>query len=119
MYYDPAQCSFSDILDEFFAKVGSGVCVVVGWDGEQPFAPQASHLCMQVLHPTVPLPAPPRPCTNAPSHVQVDPTTLNRQGNDAGTQYRSVIFYHTPEQKEVAEKVRCAACVCGGWGGGS
>ena len=31
-----------------------------------------------------------------------DPTTLNRQGADVGTQYRSVIFYHTPEQKEIA-----------------
>jgi len=34
-----------------------------------------------------------------------DPTTLNRQGADVGTQYRSVIFYHTPEQKRVAEEV--------------
>ncbi len=34
-----------------------------------------------------------------------DPTTLNRQGNDVGTQYRSAIFYHTPEQKAVAEAV--------------
>lgn len=34
-----------------------------------------------------------------------DPTTLNRQGNDVGTQYRSAIFYHNEEQKEVAEKV--------------
>lgn len=32
-----------------------------------------------------------------------DPTTLNRQGNDVGPQYRSVIFYHTPEQQEQAE----------------
>ncbi len=32
-----------------------------------------------------------------------DPTTKNRQGNDVGTQYRSVILYTTPEQKEVAE----------------
>ncbi len=32
-----------------------------------------------------------------------DPTTLNRQGNDAGTQYRSVIFYHDDEQKNLAE----------------
>ncbi|MGH8008298.1 MAG: peptide-methionine (S)-S-oxide reductase MsrA, partial [Candidatus Binatia bacterium] len=32
-----------------------------------------------------------------------DPTTLNRQGADVGTQYRSVIFYHSPEQKQVAE----------------
>lgn len=34
-----------------------------------------------------------------------DPTTLNRQGNDVGTQYRSVIFYHSQQQKETAEKV--------------
>jgi peptide-methionine (S)-S-oxide reductase len=34
-----------------------------------------------------------------------DPTTLNRQGYDVGTQYRSAIYYHTPEQKETAEHV--------------
>jgi peptide-methionine (S)-S-oxide reductase len=34
-----------------------------------------------------------------------DPTTPNRQGNDAGTQYRSAIFYHSPEQKIAAEEV--------------
>lgn len=34
-----------------------------------------------------------------------DPTTLNRQGADVGTQYRSAIFYHTPEQKATAEAV--------------
>jgi len=34
-----------------------------------------------------------------------DPTQLNRQGNDAGTQYRGGIYYTTPEQKEEAEKI--------------
>ena len=34
-----------------------------------------------------------------------DPTTLNRQGNDVGTQYRSVVYYHSPEQKATAEQV--------------
>ena len=34
-----------------------------------------------------------------------DPTTLNRQGNDVGTQYRSAIFYHSEEQKQKAERV--------------
>lgn len=32
-----------------------------------------------------------------------DPTTLNRQGPDVGMQYRSVIFYHTPDQQKIAE----------------
>lgn len=35
-----------------------------------------------------------------------DPTTLNRQGNDVGTQYRSVIFYHSEEQKKLAQQYK-------------
>jgi peptide-methionine (S)-S-oxide reductase len=34
-----------------------------------------------------------------------DPTTLNQQGNDIGTQYRSAVFYHSDEQKELADKI--------------
>jgi peptide-methionine (S)-S-oxide reductase len=34
-----------------------------------------------------------------------DPTTLNRQGGDVGSQYRSAVFYHSPEQRETAEQV--------------
>jgi peptide-methionine (S)-S-oxide reductase len=34
-----------------------------------------------------------------------DPTTLNRQGNDVGTQYRSVIYYHSPQQQDTARQV--------------
>ena len=37
-----------------------------------------------------------------------DPTTLNRQGNDVGTQYRSVVYYHNEEQKALAEKYKIA-----------
>ncbi len=37
-----------------------------------------------------------------------DPTTLNRQGPDVGSQYRSVVFYHTPEQKAAAEEAKIA-----------
>jgi len=38
-----------------------------------------------------------------------DPTTLNRQGNDVGTQYRSVIYYHTEQQRETAEAIKTEA----------
>ncbi|MEP6595679.1 MAG: peptide-methionine (S)-S-oxide reductase MsrA [Ginsengibacter sp.] len=45
-----------------------------------------------------------------------DPTTLNKQGNDVGPQYRSAIFYHTEEQKEKAEKYKEKLDKSGSWG---
>ena len=44
-----------------------------------------------------------------------DPTTLNRQGNDVGTQYRSVIFYHSERQKQIAERVKAELGESGTW----
>lgn len=44
-----------------------------------------------------------------------DPTTVNRQGNDRGTQYRSAIFFHSPEQQRVAEIVKAAVDASGKW----
>ena len=77
---------------------------------------------------TVANPSYERVCTGNTGHAEVvqitfgvffsihDPTTLNRQGNDVGTQYRSAIFYHTPEQKAEAENVMAELTAGHLWG---
>ena len=44
-----------------------------------------------------------------------DPTTLNRQGNDVGTSYRSAIFYHDDTQRRIAERVKARVDRSGAW----
>lgn len=44
-----------------------------------------------------------------------DPTTLNRQGNDVGTQYRSAVFYHNEEQKKLATAYKAKLDASGAW----
>jgi peptide-methionine (S)-S-oxide reductase len=44
-----------------------------------------------------------------------DPTTLNRQGNDIGTQYRSGVFYHSPEQQKAAQQFIAELDASGAW----
>jgi methionine-S-sulfoxide reductase len=44
-----------------------------------------------------------------------DPTTMNRQGNDMGSSYRSAIFYHDEEQRQIAEKVKARVDKSGAW----
>ncbi len=86
----------------------------------------------------VPNPSYERVCTGATGHAEVvqvrfdpevlpfrdllrifftihDPTTLNRQGADVGTQYRSAIFYHSPEQQRDAEQVIAEIEKSGTW----
>jgi methionine-S-sulfoxide reductase len=45
-----------------------------------------------------------------------NPTTVNQQGNDIGSQYRSAIFYHSDEQRKTAERIKAEVDAAGKWG---
>jgi len=94
--------------------------------------------CFWCLESVLANPTYPQVCTGATGHAEVvqimfdprvisfvelldvffdihDPTTLNRQGADVGTQYRSAIFSHSPEQKRLAEEKIAALSAAGVW----
>lgn len=81
----------------------------------------AALLNCRILSPTCDCVPPLLPhCCPYPSQIFMsvhDPTTPNRQGNDVGPQYRSIVLYGNEEQKRVAEEVRvsrstAASCTC-------
>ena len=98
-------------LEAVFDNLGGVLDVVSGYSGGHVPNPDYKHVCSgatghaEVVQVTFD--------PQAISYQEIlevffsihDPTTLNRQGNDVGTQYRSVIFYHNPVQKATAERV--------------
>lgn len=95
-------------IEEIFRKIKGVVETKVGYMGGTQINPSYQQVCSdktghaEVVH-----------ITFNPGQISYnellkvfwnshDPTTLNRQGPDVGSQYRSVIFYHSPEQKEMA-----------------
>jgi peptide-methionine (S)-S-oxide reductase len=97
-------------VEETFRKLKGVISTTVGYAGGNKEAPSYKDVCTDMTgHAEV------VEVEFDPSQISYEqlldvfwsnhnPTTLNRQGPDVGTQYRSVIFYHSPEQKATAEK---------------
>jgi peptide-methionine (S)-S-oxide reductase len=98
--------------EAIFKELGGVISVMPGYSGGQTMNPTYKEVCSgETGH---------AECTQIvydPTKISYDellevffkvhdPTSLNRQGNDVGTQYRSVIFYHNDEQKRLAEKYK-------------
>ncbi|KAG2496586.1 hypothetical protein HYH03_005408 [Edaphochlamys debaryana] len=102
-------------LELAYQRVPGVVATSVGYTGGQDKAPNYDSVCAgRTGH------AEAVQCTYDPNEVayeqllevffsRVDPTTLNRQGNDMGTQYRSAIYFHDEEQRQAAKERIAAA----------
>lgn len=108
-------------VEETFRKLPGVIDTAVGYMGGQTERPTYEQVCSsRTGHAEV------MQLTYDPDQVSYEellkifwqshnPTTLNRQGPDVGTQYRSAIFYHTPEQKVSAEKSKDELESSGKW----
>lgn len=111
-------------IEEIFRKTAGVVETAVGYMGGEMKNPKYEDVCTdETGHAEV------VQITYNPKEVSYDqllglfwqnhnPTTLNRQGPDIGTQYRSVIFFHTPVQQKIAQKSKEALAKSGKWAGG-
>jgi len=110
-------------VEETFRKIPGVIDTAVGYAGGKTENPAYEEVCTdRTGHAEV------VQVTYDPSQVSYEellkifwnshnPTTLNRQGPDVGTQYRSAIFFHTPEQKAAAENHKVALEADGKFGG--
>lgn len=108
-------------VEETFAKLPGVIETAVGYMGGQVERPTYEQVCSsRTGHAEV------LQLTYDPDKISYEellkifwqshnPTTLNRQGPDVGTQYRSAIFYHTPEQKQISEKSKVELETSGKW----
>lgn len=97
-------------VEEIFRKVPGVVDTKVGYSGGKTDNPTYEQVCSdQTGHVEVVQVTFDSSLVNYDELLKIfwdnhNPTQMNRQGPDVGTQYRSVIFYHTPEQKTIAER---------------
>lgn len=98
-------------VEAVFTRLQGVVKVESGYAGGQTIAPSYKEVCTgntghaEVIHLTFDPQQIDYATLLAVFLTSHDPTTLNRQGNDVGTQYRSAIFYHDVQQKELAQAI--------------
>lgn len=99
-------------LEAVYQKVNGVIKVVSGYSGGKTKDPTYEEVCSDTTgHAEVVQVTFDPEVISYPEILKIfwqlhDPTTLNRQGNDRGSQYRSAIFYHNEEQKEIAGKTK-------------